>query len=174
VGRVLSRGFLFAVLAAREQLRSPASGMRLGLRARLVRLLAHAHGLGPGVGDVDLRGGRRVARGLDDPAVRDLVLHYLRAAVEDLGTGRRPAVDELVMAVALLNAALAFAAMRAGKAGRSAIDAAALSEGLLETMDLAHAEPEGAYAKVLVSLAGGLDALWILGSNGQSIDAFSK
>lgn len=164
VGRVLSRGFLFAVLAAREQLRSPASGMRLGLRARLARLLAHAHGLGPGVGDVDLRGGRLVARGLDDPAVRDLVLHYLRAAVEDLGTGRRPVVDELVMAVALLNAALAFAAMRAGQAGRSAIDGASLGEGLLETMDLAHAEPEGAYARVVVSLAGGLDALWILGS----------
>jgi len=174
VGRVLSRGFLFAVLAAREQLRSPASGMRLGLRARLARLLAHTHGLGPGVGDVDLRGGRLVARGLEDPAVRDLVLHYLRAAVEDLGTGRRPVVDELVMAVALLNAALAFAAMRAGQAGRTAIDGASLGEGLLETMDLAHAEPEGAYAKVLVSLAGGLDALWILGSNGKSIDTVSE
>ena len=174
VGRVLSRGFLFAVLAAREQLRSPASGMRLGLRARLARLLAHTHGLGPGAGDVDLRGGRLVARGLDDPAVRDLVLHYLRAAVEDLGTGRRPVVDELVMAVALLNAALAFAAMRAGQAGRTAIDGASLGEGLLETMDLAHAEPEGAYARVVVSLAGGLDALWMLGSNGKSIDTVNK
>jgi hypothetical protein len=115
-----------------------------------------------------------VARGFDDAAVRGLVLHYLRAAVEDLGTGRRPVVDELVMAVALLNAALVFAAMRAGQAGRSAIDAAALSEGLLETMDLAHAEPEGAYARVLVSLAGGLDALWILGSNGQSVDTVNR
>jgi integrase len=92
--------------------------MRLGLRARLARLLAHTHGLGPGVGDVDLRGGRLVARGLDDPAVRDLVLHYLRAAVETWGRGGGPVVDELVMAVALLNAALAFAAMRAGQAGR--------------------------------------------------------
>jgi Fe-S-cluster containining protein len=174
VGRVLSRGFLFAVLAAREQLRSPASGMRIGLRARLARLLAHTHGLGPGVGDVDLRGGRLVARGLDDPAVRELVLHYLRATVEDMGTGRRPVVDELVMAVALLNAALAFAAMRAGQAGRAAIDGASLGEGLLETMDLAHAEPEGAYARVLVSLAGGLDALWILGEQRKSIDTIGK
>jgi hypothetical protein len=174
VGRILSRGFLFAVLAAREQLRSPAPGLRLGLRARLARLLAHTHGLGPGVGDVNLRGGRLVARGLDDPAVRDLVLHYLRAAVEDLGTGRRPVVDELVMAVALLNAALTFAAMRAGQAGRRAIDGASLGEGLLETMDLAHAEPEGAYARVVVSLAGGLDALWILGSNEKPIDAVNK
>jgi hypothetical protein len=174
VGRVLSRGFLFAVLAAREQLRSPASGMRIGLRARLARLLAHTHGLGPGVGDVDLRAGRLVGHGLDDPAVRDLVLHYLRAAVEDLGTGRRPVVDELVMSAALLNAAVAFAAMRAGQAGRRAVDAARLSEGLLETMDLAHAEPEGAYARVVLSLAGGLDALWILGSNGKSIDTISK
>jgi len=83
-------------------------------------------------------------------------------------------VDELVMAVALLNAALVFAAMLAGQAGRSAIDATTLSEGLLETMDLAHAEPEGAYARVLVSLAGGLDALWILGQQQKSIDTINK
>jgi Fe-S-cluster containining protein len=159
VGRLLSRGFLFAVLAAREQLRGPDSGLRVALRARLVRLLAHSHGLGPGVADVDLRTGRLVARSLDDPAVHGLVQHYLRAAISDLGSGRRPLVDEMVMAVALLNAALAFGAMRAGAAGRTALDAAALTDGLLETMDLAHAEPGGAYARVLVSLAGGLDAL---------------
>jgi Fe-S-cluster containining protein len=159
VGRVLSRGFLFAVLAAREQLRAPDSGLRLALRARLLRLLAHAHGLGPGVADVDLRTGRLVVRSLDDAAVHGLVQHYLRAAISDLGSGRRPLVDELVMAVALLNAGLAFAAMRAGSAGGTALDAAAVTDGLLETMDLAHAEPEGAYARVLVSLAGGLDAL---------------
>jgi Fe-S-cluster containining protein len=180
VGRVLARGFLFAVLSAREQLRSPATGMRLGLRARLTRLLAHTHGLGPGVGDVDLRAARRVRRGFDDPGARDLALHYLRAAVADLGTGRRPVVDELVLAVALLNAAFAFAAMRAGQGGRRVVDAAALSEGLLETMDLAHAEPERAYARVLVSLAGGLDALWMLGSygsngsNGKSVDTINE
>ena len=175
VGRVLSRGFLFAVLAARAQLRSRSSGLRLGLRARLFRLLTHAHGLGPGVGDIDLRSGRLVSRGFDDPAVHGLVQHYLRATVEDLGTGRRPVVDELVMAVALLNAALAFAAMRAGQAGRTAVDAAALSEGLLETMDLAHAEPEGAYARVLVSLAAGLDALWMFGeSTDKSVDTVGK
>ncbi|HYU42498.1 MAG TPA: YkgJ family cysteine cluster protein [Vicinamibacteria bacterium] len=170
VGRVLSRGFLFAVLAAREQLRSPASGLRLRLRARLVRLLAHTHGVGPAVGDVDLRAGRLVSRGLEDPAVHGLVHHYLRATVEDLGTGRRPVLDELAMAFALLNAALAFAAMRAGQAGRTGIDAAALTEGLLETMDLAHAEPEGAYARVLGSLAGGLDALWMFGESTEKID----
>jgi Fe-S-cluster containining protein len=159
IGRLLFRGFLFAVLAAREQLRAPASGMRLGLRVRLVRLLAHVHGVGPGVADVDLRAGRLVPRALDDPAVHGLVEHYLRAAVEDLGTGRRPVVDELAMAVALLNVALAFAAMRAGQAGQAAIDAATVADGLLETMDLAHVEPTGAYARVLVTLAGGLDAL---------------
>jgi Fe-S-cluster containining protein len=159
IGRVLSRGFLFAVLAAREQLRGPDSGLRLGLRARLIRLAAHTHGLGPGVADVDLRAGRVVARSLEDPEVHGLVHHYLRAAISDLGSGRRPLVDEMVIAVALLNAALAFAAMRAGAAGRTTLDAESVTEGLLETMDLAHAEPEGAYARVLVALAGGLDAL---------------
>jgi hypothetical protein len=159
IGRLLSRGFLFAVLAAREQLRGPSSGLRIALRARLLRLLVHAHGLGPGVGDVDLRAGRLIAKSLDDPEVHGLVHNYLRAALSDLGSGRRPLVDEMVMTVALLGAALAFGAMRAGASGRTTLDAQAVTEGLLETMDLAHAEPEGAYARVLVSLAGGLDAL---------------
>jgi hypothetical protein len=79
------------------------------------------------------------------------------------------------MAIALLNAALAFAAMRAGQAGRAAIDAAALTEGLLETMDLAHVEPEGAYARVLGSLAAGLDALWMFGeATERSIDTVNR
>jgi lysine-N-methylase len=161
VGRLLFRGFLFAVLAAGEQLRAGRSGgLRLALRARLVRLLAHTHGVGPGVGDVDLAAGRRVSRALEDPAVNALVHHYLRAAVEELGTGRRPVVDELVMAVALLDAALELAAMRAGRAGARAIDADALSAGLLDTMDLAHVETGGAYGRVLGTLAGGLDALF--------------
>lgn len=164
VGRLLSRGFLFGVLAAREQLHGPTSGMRLGLRLRLARLLAHVHGVGPGVGDVDLRAGRLVSRALDGPDVRGLVEHYLQAAVEDLGAGRRPIVDELVMAVALLNAALAFAAMRAGQAGRAALDGATVADGLLETMDLAHVEAHGLYARVLVALAGGLDALYVFAS----------
>jgi lysine-N-methylase len=175
VGRLLSRGFLFAVLAAREQLRAPSSGLRLGLRARLFRLAAHTHGLGPRVADLDLLAGRAVSRGLEDPALHGLVHHYLRAAVEDLGGGRRPVVDELAFSVALLNGSLAFAAMRAGQAGRSAIDAASLSEGLLETMDLAHAEPEGAYARVVVTLAGGLDALWMFAEAPErSVDAINR
>jgi Fe-S-cluster containining protein len=159
VGRMLFRGFLFAVLAAREQLRSPASGLRLRLRARLARLLVHTHGLGGGPADVDLRAARGVARALDDPGAHAIVHHYLRAAIEEMGTGRRPVVDELAMAIALLNAALAVAAMRAGQAGEKSMGATHVTEGLLETMDLAHAEPEGAYGRMLVSLAGGLDAL---------------
>jgi hypothetical protein len=167
VGRLLSRGFLFAVLAAREQLRAPGTGLRLGLRARLVRLLAHTHGLGPGVADVDLRKGRGVSRALDDPEAHRLVHHYLRAAVEDLGTGRRAFVDELVLAVAHVRVALAFAAMRAGEAGAPTLSGPAVADGLLETMDLAHAEPEGAYARVLLALAGGLDALWSFAAGGE-------
>ena len=171
VGRLLFRGFLFAVLAAREQLRSrETSGLRLGLRARLARLLAHAHGLGPGVGDVDLRAARGVAPALDDPAVETLVHHYLRAAIEDLGTGRRPVVEELALSVALLDAALAFAAMRTGQAGARAVDAATMADGLLETMDLTHLEPEGGYGRVLGALAGGLDALLLFSRTGVAAE----
>jgi len=165
VGRLLSRGFLFAVLAAREQVRTPDTASRMVLRARLTRLLAHTHGLGGRVGDVDLRMARGVSRALDDPAVEALVHHYLGAAVDELGTGRRPVLDELVMAVALLDAALAFAAMRAGEAGAPAIDPKTVTEGLLETLDLTQVEPEGAYGRVVLTLAGGLAALDLFASS---------
>src|SRR5438132_4295827 len=169
VGRLLFRGFLFAVLAAREQIRAgQRGGLRLGLRARLARLLAHTHGLGPRVGDVDLRAARAVSRALDDPGASALVHHYLRAAIEDLGTGRRPVVDELAMAVALLDAALELAAMRAGQAGAAVIDADALTAGLLDSMDVAHVEADAAYGRVLGALAGGLDALFRFASGGTT------
>src|SRR5260221_1826502 len=164
VGRLLSRGFLFAVLAAREQLRSPASRMRLGLRARLVPVLAPTHGGGPALGDVDLRAGRLVSRGFEDPAVHGLVHHYLRATVEDLGTGRRPVVDELVMAVALLDAALAFAVMRAGQAGPGARHPAAPSEGAAGEVDLPAPGPGGGHGGGLVSVPGRGPAPWVFGA----------
>jgi len=171
VGRLLSRGFLFAVLAANEQVRAGhGGGLRLGLRARLVRLLAHTHGVGPRVGEVDLGAGRRVSRALDDPEVAALVHHYLRAAIEDLGTGRRPVVDELVMAVALLDVAIEIAAMRTGRAGASTIHAEALTAGLLDSMEVAHVEADSAYSRVLVALAGGLDALFRFASGGTTAE----
>lgn len=160
LGRLLSRGFLFAVVAARQQIEDGrSSGLRLGLRLRLLRLLAHFHGLGPGVAGVDLRKARRVALDLDDPAQHALVHNYLRSAIETLGTGRRPVLEELAVTVAFLNAGLLLAAARAGRAGRGAVATADLIEGLMEASDLTHAESRSLYGSLLPALSGGLEAL---------------
>jgi Fe-S-cluster containining protein len=161
VSRLLARGLLFTVEAARAQLEDGrSSGLRLDLRLRLAALLAHCHGLWPAAAGVDLRAARRARVDLDDPAVRDLVHNYLRAQVETLGTGRRPVLDEIGIAVALLNVAFVLAAMRAGRAGRGVADASDVSEGLMEASDLAHASHDGALGSFVATLAGGVEALW--------------
>lgn len=160
LARLLFRGFVFLVEAARVQLEDGRqSGLRLGLRLRLAALLAHCHGLWPPADGVDFAAARRARVNLADPAVHVLVHHYLRAQIEALGSGRRPVLDELGVAVALLNVALLLAAMRAGRDGRPTADASDLMAGLTEAADLAHAEPEGALGSILATLAGGVDAL---------------
>lgn len=162
LSRLLFRGFLFTVEAARVQLEDGRStGLRLGLRLRLAALLAHCHGLWPRVAGVDLKAARRARVELDDPAVRDLVHNYLRAQIETLGTGRRTVLDEISFAVALLDVALVLGAMRAGRAGRVVADASDVSEGLMEASDLAHAGHEGALGPFVATLAGGVEALWL-------------
>lgn len=161
LSRLFFRGFVFTVEAARVQLEDGrASGWRLGLRLRLAALLAHCHGLWPATSGVDLEAARRARVSLDGPEVHALVHNYLRAQIATLGTGRRPVLEEIGIAVALLNAALLIAAMRAARAGRPAAGASDVSEGLMEACDLAHADQGGALGSLLATLAGGVDALW--------------
>jgi len=167
LGRLLFRGFLFVVMAAREQIEEGRpSGARLGLRWRLARLLAHAHGLGPAVGPADLRAARRARVDVRDPAVRDLAHNYLRATLESLGTGRRPVVEEVAVAVAFLNAGCALAAMRAGRSGKPRPDAADFTLALMEAADLTHADSSGVLGRVLGTLSGGVESLWLLAAGG--------
>ncbi len=174
VGRVLSRGFLFAVLAAREQLRRPASGMRLGLRARSracwpTRMgSVRASATSTCAPDASSRAGSTIRRARPRPALP------ARRGSRIWGTGRRPVVDELVMAVALLNAALGFAACARGKRGAARSTAPASAKAFWRRWTSRMRSPEGAYARVVLSLAGGLDALWMLGSNGKSVDTIDK
>ena len=167
LGRLLFRGFLFTVMAGREQIEeAAAAGARLALRWRLARLLAHVHGLGPSVGAADLRAARRAPADLREPGVRDLACNYLRAAIETLGTGRRPVVLEMAVAVAFLNAACALAAMRAGGAGKPAAGADDFAVGLMEAVDLTHASERGLLGRTLATLSGGVESLWILAAGG--------
>jgi len=72
----------------------------------------------------------------------------------------------MALAFAFLNAACALAAMRAGRGGRSKPDAADFAEGLMEAVDLTHAEEGGLLGKILGTLSGGVESLWMLAAGG--------
>jgi Fe-S-cluster containining protein len=160
VGRLLRRGFLFVVAATRLQVENKsASGLKLGLRLRLLRLLAHFHGLFPGVSGIDLRAARRIPVDIDLPELQPIAYHYLRSGIEGLGSGRKPVLEELAIAFSYLHAACDLAAMKAAEAGRP-VDAALLSEALMEAVDLTHADDRGWLGSILGTLAGGPEALY--------------
>ncbi len=159
VTRLLSRGFLFTVLAVRAQAASSPPG--IGRHLRRMRHLAHLHGLAPATETVDRAALRRLSLDLSDPDVHRIVQHALRSSVDGLGTGRRPVIDELAVQIASLVAGIALAAMAAHRAGRDRIDAGSLTTGITTAAQLAHAD-SGALGALLPSLAGGVDALRLL------------
>jgi hypothetical protein len=68
-------------------------------------------------------------------------------------------VDELTLAFATLDAALALGASRAAQAGRDTLQSQDLVAGLAEAADLGQAAGDGVLGRVLQTLTGGLDAL---------------
>lgn len=156
VARLLFRGFLFAVAAARLRL---LHGRSLGVWPRVVRVLLHLHGLWPAAEGYDLGASRRVAAGFQDPEVAALARNYLRAALGTLGTGRRPVLDELALAFAYLEAGRVLGAMKAAAAGKHRLDASSFAEGLMDAHDLAHVPEAGLLGRMLSALAGGVGAL---------------
>jgi hypothetical protein len=163
LGRLLFRGFLFTVLVASERLRDPSAG-RFGLRLRTFRLLLHAHGLGPGVGEIRLSLVPRSRVDLGDADTFALVHRYLRISIDVLGLGQRPVLDELAVAFAFLNAALVISRMRAAASGQSVVDLATLSRGLMEASDLTHADPQSPLGRRITFLAGGVESLGLFAS----------
>jgi Fe-S-cluster containining protein len=156
LARTLARGFLFTVVAVRDQAASASGGIARQLRR--ARQLAHLHGLAPATATLDRTARRRVALDRDDPEVRRILRHRLRAVVDGLGTGRRPIVDEIAVESATLAAGLELAAMAADRGGRTLVDAATLTNGITAAAQLAHAD-QGALAALLPALTGGVDAL---------------
>jgi Fe-S-cluster containining protein len=155
VTRLLARGFLFTVLAVREQ---EAASPGIGRHLRRMRHLAHLHGLAPATAAIDRGALRRVPLDAADPEVQRIMARALRASVDGVGTGRRPVIDELAVQSATLAAGIALAAMAAHRAGRERIDAGALVTGITDAAHLEHADAGGLGA-ILPSLAGGVDAL---------------
>jgi Fe-S-cluster containining protein len=166
LARLLFRGFVFAIVAARVQLEDGRrGGLRLGLRVRLARLLFQAHGLWPGGEDLDLGAARRGTLDLARPELFAVAHNYLRSTVETLGTGRRSVVDEAAVAVAFLQAGCVLAAFRAARSGRGTVEREELVEGLMDASDLTHADPKTAYGGLLASLSGGLESCFLFGES---------
>lgn len=161
VTRLLSRGFLFSVVAVRDQAASPSAGV--GRHLRRMRQLAHLHGLAPAPAGLDRAALRVVTLDAGDAGVSRILRHALGAAVDGLGTGRRAVVDELAMQAATLAAGITLAAMAVFGEGRDRVDARALTSGITAAHQLGHAD-SGALATLLPTLAGGVDALRLLGS----------
>jgi hypothetical protein len=161
LARLLFRGFLLAALSVQTGLDPILARRRTALRARLVRLAAHLHGLAPGTPAFNLGRAVGVEIRLDDPELDAIMRRYLRTGFETLGTGRRPIVDEVAMLVAHLNAACVFGGMHATSNGKREVDAESFAQGLLESSDLSHADAGGFLSSVLTTFSGGLEALYM-------------
>ena len=159
IARLLQYGFLYTVTAIRADLEHPGQS-RGRLRRRRLQLLAHFHGLAPGLARVRVNALKRRRVDINDPDIRPIVFHYLRSTLETLGSSGRPLVDELSIAVSFLNAACALAVMNADAAGTT-IDRAIFSQALMEAADVSHAK-NALLEWVLRRFGAGSDALWFL------------
>ena len=159
IARLLQYGFLYTVTAIRADLEHPGQS-RGRLRMLRLRLLAHFHGLAPGLERVRVNALKRTSVDINAPDIRPIVFHYLRAALETLGASGRPIVDELSIAASYLNATCALAAMNADAAGKN-IDRAIFSQALMEASDVSHAK-NALLDWILRRFGAGTDALWYL------------
>jgi Fe-S-cluster containining protein len=161
IARMLQYGFLYAVVAIRENIEHPSQS-RTRLRLRRLQLLAHFHRLSPALDRVNVKAlsRRRVDINADD--VRPIAFHYLRSTIETLGASGRPIIDELSMAVSYLNAACALAAMHADADGTT-VDRDIFIRALTEASDVAHAQ-HPILDSILKHFSSGTDAMRALGT----------
>ena len=110
---------------------------------------------------IDLRAAGRGGAVLEREEVQAVARHYLRSCLEGLGTGKRPALDELAIGVSYLHAALDLAAMRASQTGKP-VDGPLFAEALMEAVDLTHADDRGFVGRMLGTLAAGPEAFFAL------------
>lgn len=157
--RLLFRGFLLAAMSVQLHLDPLLRKKRSAVRTALVHLALHLHGIGNGLSSFDLTTIRGVSLDPTDADIRETATHYLRSVFGTLGTGRRPVLEEIAMAVALLNTACVFARMHAGRLNYRTVDAASFTQGLLQSADVTQADV-GTLSSFLTRLSGGLDALY--------------
>ena len=163
----LFRGFFFASLVPWASRGKARSGFVL--RFRLLRLLLHVHGIGPSFDGIRFGAGRRLTLDIDSEPFFTPAYHVLRAAVENLGSGRRPVVEELSLAVGNLLVAEHLYLSRAG----TETDSAAWVRAIMDAHDVAHADPASAFARVLVALAAPPSPLYLFGARREASAAAS-
>ncbi|HXD72152.1 MAG TPA: YkgJ family cysteine cluster protein [Vicinamibacterales bacterium] len=159
--RLLFRGFLLAVASVQSHLDPEIRHRPNAIRARLVRLALHLHGFGPAAAGFDLPAARQVTLDVADDEIREIATHYLRSVVTTLGTGRRPIVDELSMAVAYLNAACVLARMQSARLNYRTVDAESFTQGLLQSADPAQADDGSMFSRLLTTLSGGVESFYL-------------
>lgn len=153
--KLLQYGFLYAVAALRsESLHRGAS--RSQLRMMRLKLLAHFHGVAPGLDGVNVAAIMRRSVDINSVDMRPIVFHYLRSTIETLGADR-PLLDDLNIAASFLNAAIALAKMNADAAGHD-VNTAIFSEALSQSADVSHAR-SGLLDWALNRLGGSSEAL---------------
>lgn len=159
----LFRGFFFASLVPWASRGSARSG--IVLRLRLTRLLLHVHGLGPAFDGLRFGRGRRGLLDIETEPFFTPSYHVLRAAIENLGSGRRPAIEELSLAAGRLLVAEHLFLARATPEDASAAWIAAI----MDAHDVAHADPDSTFGRLLVTLAAPPSALHLFGARGTGV-----
>ena len=159
IARFLFRGFFFSSIVPLLSRASQRSLAPLRLRLRLVRVLLHIHGVGPVEGLHFGRGLRGVVD-IDTEPFFTPAYHVLRAAIENLGTGRRPVVEELSLAVGhLLVAETLFLSRDTGEGALPA-----WIRAIMDSHDVAHTDPGSLFGRILVTLAAPPNSLHLFGA----------
>ena len=159
IAGVLQYGFLYTVVAIRNGIEHRGQSIA-ALRGQRLQLLAHFHGLAPGLDRVNVKALKRRPVDINDPQIRPIVFHYLRSAIETLGSSSRPVIEELSVTASYLNAARGLAAMNADAAGIDP-DRAVFIDAVTEASDAAHAR-HSILGWAVTHFSAGTDALWTL------------
>jgi len=148
LARFLFRGFFFASVVPWAS-RGLVTGAGVRLRLRLLRLLLHVHGVGPAFYGLRFSQAKRQVLDIDAEPYFGPAYQVLRASIENLGTGRRPVVEELSLSVGyLLVAEHLFLGRESHEGAQSA-----WIQALLDAHDVTHVDPASAFGRVLVGLA---------------------
>jgi hypothetical protein len=161
ISRFLFRGFFFASVVPWAS-RGLVTGASIRLRLRLLRLLLHVHGIGSDFQGLRFGEARRQTLDVDSEPYFGPAYQVLRAGLENLGSGRRPVVEELSLSVGCL---LVAEHLFLGRSKSTSASSAWL-EALLDAHDVTHVDPRSMFGRTLVTLAAPPGPLHLFAARG--------